>query len=81
MSGFKQYSYELHRPARKNFHRRSVSVSYPDDIWAIDLMDVSNISEDNDDVKFLLIVVDIYSRFAYVIKLFRKKAKEVLSAF
>ncbi len=44
MSGFKQYSYELHRPARKNFHRRSVSVSYPNDIWAIDLMNVSNIS-------------------------------------
>src|SRR3569833_2110272 len=76
-----EYSKELHRPARKNFERRSVSTFHPDDIWAADLLDVSNISEDNDGVKFLLVVVDVYSRYAIVIKLKSKKAVDVLNTF
>ena len=80
-SDFVEYSKELHKPARKHFERRSVQAFGNNDIWAADLLDVSNISEDNDGVKFLLVVDDVYSRYATVIKLKSKKAVDVLNAF
>ena len=71
----------MHRPARKNFERRSVSSYYNNDLWAADLVDMSNIKEDNHDITFLLNIIDIYSRFAWSIPLKNKKASTVLQAF
>jgi hypothetical protein len=81
MNDLQKYSHELHRLARKNFPRRSIITNFPNEIWSVDLMDVSNISQDNDNIKFLLVIIDVFSRFAYVIKLKSKKAKDVLDAF
>jgi hypothetical protein len=81
MNDLKQYSEEIHKPARKNFPRRDIATMSPNDIWSIDLVDMSNISEDNDNVKFLLNIIDIYSRYAYSFPLKSKKASEILNAF
>ena len=81
MSDLKQYSEEIHKPARKNFSRREVTTTAPNDIWSIDLVDMSNISEDNDNVKFLLNIIDVYSRYAYSFPLKSKKASEILNVF
>ncbi len=77
----KRYSIELHTPARKNFERRSVSSLFPNEIWGADLLDVSNIKDDNNGINFLLIVIDIYSRYAWAVPLKSKKAKDVLNGF
>ena len=77
----KQYSLELHKPALKNFTRRSVETYEPNDIWSIDLIDVSNIKEDNDNINFMLNIIDIYSRFAYCFPIPNKKAITILNCF
>jgi transposase InsO family protein len=45
--------------------------------WQMDLMDVSNNSHANEGVKFLLCIVDVFSRFAWVLPLKNKMAKTV----
>ena len=81
MSDAKTYAKEIHKTAQKNFKRRSVYAYYINDLWSADLVDVSNISEDNDNVKFLLNIIDVYSRYSWSIPLKNKSSKSVLEAF
>jgi len=81
MTDAKQYAKELHKPVKTVFERRRVNTYFPNDIWSVDLVDMSNIKEDNDNITFLLNIVDIYSRYAYSIPLKSKSATSVLNAF
>jgi len=72
---------ELMKPVIKKFKRRPVVTTYINDIWGADLLDVSNMSKYNKNYTFLLIIIDIYSRYAFVIALKNKSAEEVLGAF
>lgn len=49
--------------------------------WEADLADVQNLAEYNDNVKFLLVIVDVFSRFLWVRPLKDRKAKSVIEAF
>lgn len=49
--------------------------------WEADLADVQNLSEHNNDIKFLLVIVDVFSRFLWVRPLKDRKAKLVIDAF
>lgn len=49
--------------------------------WEADLADVQNLSEHNNDIKFLLVIVDVFSRFLWVRPLKDRKAKSVIDAF
>ena len=55
----KVYSNEIHKQAIKNFKRRTVKTYEPNDIWSVDLIDVSNIKEDNDNITFMLNIIDL----------------------
>lgn len=81
LSDQKQYAKELLFKAVKKFRRRKVVVFGNDDVYSIDLADVSNMSHDNAGVKFLLVIVDCFSRFAWVIPLKNKNKITVLDAF
>jgi hypothetical protein len=81
MNDIREYAKEIHKPVKHKFERRHISTFYPNDIWSIDLVDVSNIKEDNDNVTFLLNIIDIYSRYAYSFPLKSKKASEILNVF
>ena len=72
---------ELTRPVNNKFKRRSVITTYNNDIWSVDLLDVSNMSKSNDKIKFLLIIIDIYSRYAYVVPLKSKNGDDLLNGF
>jgi len=76
-----QYANEIHNQVKHKFQRRSIETFRNNDIWAIDLVDVDNISEDNDNIKFLLNIIDLYSRYAYSFPMTSKKASEVLRIF
>ena len=81
MSDLTQYSNEIHKQARKKFPRRQVNTFEPNELWSVDLVDMSNIKEDNDNVTFLLNIIDVYSRYAYSFPLKSKKAIEILRVF
>ena len=76
----KQDSYSLQKQVRHRYTTPRVQVSGLNEQADIDLMSVENISKDNDGIKFLLIVIDIFSRFLLVQPLVNKKTKTVLSA-
>ena len=72
---------ELHAPVRKKFQRRR-GISYGvDDVWSCDLVEMQEWSKQNKGYRYLLNVVDVYSKFAWSIKLLDKKGKTVLEAF
>ena len=76
-----QDEYTKHRAIKRKFNRRRTVVSGVDNQWGIDLASVQNISQYNDGVVYLLVVIDVFSKFLFVEPLKNKKAKDVLHAF
>ena len=54
---------ELYKPVTRKFQRRRVNVNSIDEIRAADLIDMQAFSKDNNGIKFLLTVIDIFSKF------------------
>lgn len=77
-----QDAYSLQKKVhRKRFKRRRVAVQEIDYQWETDLVDVQILSEHNNDIKFLLVIVDVFSHFLWVCPLNDRKAKSVIDAF
>ena len=72
---------ELHKPVTKKFQRRKVYVKGIDEIWAADLVDMSSFSKFNKGTKFLLAVIDIFSKYGWLLPLKDKKGETVAKAF
>lgn len=49
--------------------------------WEAVLADVQNLSESNNGIKYLLVIVDVFSRFLWVRPLRDKKAQSIIDAF
>ena len=62
---------ELYKPVTRKFQRR-VNVNAIDEIWAADLIDMQEFSKDNNGIKYLLTVIDIFSKFVLIVPLKRK---------
>ena len=75
-----QDTYTLHKPARKRFPHNSYTSNNIDDTWEMDLADLSSISKYNDKYKYLLNVIDIFSRFAWSVPLKDKTASSITAA-
>ena len=56
----------------RKFLRRRVNVNGVDKIWAADLIDMQAFSKDNNGIKYLLTVIDISSKFVWIVPLKRK---------
>ena len=52
-----------------------------DEILAADLIDTQAFSKDNNVIKYLPTVIDIFSKFVWIISLKRKTGQEVANAF
>ena len=64
---------ELYKPIITKFKRREVYSAFKDHIWAADLADMQLISKFNKGFRFLLCVIDIYSKCGWVVPLKDKK--------
>ena len=71
----------LHKPVRRRFDKRTVFAKQVDDIWAADLVDMSSFSRSNKGYKYLLIVIDVFSKYGWIVPLKTKTGKEVAQAF
>ena len=74
-------TYTLHKNSQKKFTRNKIIVSGIDDTFQADLIDVSSIKEFNDDNRFILSCIDVFSKYAWAIPIKSKTAKDVLEAF
>ena len=72
---------ELHAPVKRKFQRRHVISYGVDDVWSCDLVEMQEWSKQNKGYRYMLNVVDVFSKFAWSVKLFDKKGKTVLAAF
>ena len=63
----KQLAEELQKPIIRNFNKRKVHLSFIDNIWDADLTDTQLISKFNQGNHFLLCVIDIFRKYAWVI--------------
>ena len=76
-----QLANELHKPVRRWFDKRSVSAKQVDDIWAADLVDMSPFFRSNKGYKYLLTVINAYSKYGWIVPLKTKTGKEIAQAF
>ena len=73
---------ELHRPVKRKFKRRRVMVYNIDDIWSADLTNsFQSLSKQNKGYKYMLNVIDVFSKHAYSLPLKTKSSDEVMEAF
>ena len=68
-----QLADELHKPIIKKFKRRKVYSSFRDNIWGVDLGDMQSLSRYNKRIKYLLCAIDLFSKYAWVIRMKDKK--------
>ena len=76
-----QLAIELHKPVRRRFEKRTVFAKQVDDIWTADLVDMSSFSRSNKGYKYLLTVIDVFSKYGWIVPLKTKTGKEVAQAF
>ena len=76
-----QLAEELHKPIRRKFKTRKVIVNHIDEIWSADLVFMDKLSNWNKGFKYLLTVIDVFSKFAWVVPLKDKKGSSITTAF
>ena len=59
-----QLAEELHKPIIRKFGKRKVHAAFKDNIWGADLADMQLLNKYNKGVRFLLCVIDIFSKYA-----------------
>ena len=72
-----QLAEELHKPITRVF----VKGARVDEIWAADLVEMGKFSDWNKDIKYLLMVIDVFSKFGWIEPLKNKKGETVAAAF
>lgn len=71
---------ELHKPARRNFPRRNVVLKGVNDLYQADLVDVIAYSRYNKNYKYILTIIDCFTKVAEAIPLKDKTAKSIENA-
>jgi hypothetical protein len=71
---------ELHKPARRNYHRRKMVMKGVDDLWQIDLVEMNKYSRFNSGYNYILTVICVFSKFAWAVPVKKKSAKDVTAA-
>ena len=68
-----QLADKLQKPNIRKFLKRRVYSSFRDNTWRVDLADMQLISKYNKGIRFLLHLIDIFSKYAWAIPLKNKK--------
>ena len=69
--------YSLHGPRRKKFPHRKLIVYYPGQIVQMDLVDMQKISTKNKNFKYILMIIDCFSKKLWAVPLKSKRGDEV----
>ena len=77
----KQDTYTLHRSARKKFKRNRVVVYGINSQWQADLVDLSSMKKHNKEFRYLLVAIDCFSKYAYVVPIKSKSGESLIKAF
>ena len=76
-----QDTYTLHRPVRYRSKRNRVIVGGIDKEWEADLVVMDSLSKENNGYKYILTVIDVLSKYAWVEPLKTKSGENLVKAF
>ena len=76
-----QRAYTLHKPMRKRYTTRPYKTSEIDQHWQGDLVEMIPYANVNDGYRYILTLIDLFSRYAWAEPLKDKTAEEVAAAF
>ena len=71
---------ELHKEFRRPEKYLKVKAFNKDDIWAIDLIETVN-PKNNDNYRYILTIIDLYTRYTWAVPLKNKEAISIKEAF
>ena len=72
---------ERHKPIIRKFSKRKVYSKVKGNTWGVDLADMQSLSRKNKNIKYLLCVIDLYSKYAFFIPLKNEKEFSIVNAF
>lgn len=76
-----QPAYTLHKDRRIKFKRNQYNITNIDDLWEMDLIDMQKYSRNNKGNKYILAVIDCFSKYAWCIPIKRKTPDEIIRGF
>jgi len=76
-----QDAYTLQRPVRKHFARHPYTVTNVREVWECDLLDVQSYAKYNDNFRYMLSVIYVFSKFLYMIPVKTNSGPAVTAAF
>lgn len=76
-----QDTYTLHKPLRFKFRRRKVLAYGIGELMQCDLIDLSRLAKYNDGMKYILTIIDVFTKYAWAHPIKNKSAKSMLEAF
>ena len=76
-----QLAEELHKPIIRKLEKRKVHAAFKYNICGADLPDMQLLSKYNKGIRFLLCVIDVFSKYAWVVPLKDKKGVSIVAAF
>ena len=77
----KQDAYTLHKTIRRKFPRLFYDVNARDQVWEGDLMQMTSFKNYNDGFSYILVLIDVLSKYAWTELLRGKTTQEVTKAF
>ena len=72
---------EVFKTQRRNFKTMKVYPLYKDETWSADLIDKSSLAQYNNNYKFILTVIDIFTKYAWALPSGNKTGQEITKAF
>ena len=72
---------EIFSPQITRFRRERLIPLYKDETWSTDLIDKSSLTKYNNNWKFILTVIDIFTKYAWAISLKNKSGLSITNGF
>jgi transposase InsO family protein len=77
----KELTYTLHKPIRFKFKRNKVVAFSHNEQWQADLADMKSLSRHNLGYKYILTMIDVFSKYGFAKPIKNKTPKEIIRAF
>jgi hypothetical protein len=75
-----QLVYTLHKPTKRRFKRNPVIAEHINENFQADLVDMQEFAKQNDNYRYILTVIDVFSKRAWAVPIKRKDANLVVKA-
>lgn len=76
-----QETYTLHKPVQRIFFRNKYVLSNYNVLWQADLSDLRSYSKYNDGYNYIICVIDVFSKYAYVRAIKNKNSENIKHCF